>query len=101
MATRVVWTEAALDDLEAAAEYIEKDSPRYASALVAQAFALARSLSHSPGRGHIVPELGDSQIREVFLGSFRLVYLIREWSIDILGFIHGARDLRRAMQDRE
>jgi len=47
-----------------------------------------------------VPELEDSTIRELFVSKFRLLYEAREDTVDILGFIHGARDLRKAVADR-
>ncbi len=44
MGRRVVWTEAAWNDLETAADYIAKDSPRYAAAFVREICEAARSL---------------------------------------------------------
>ena len=100
MARRVIWSESALGDLEAAADYIAEDSPTYASALVERALSAARSLSHFANRGHVVPELEDPTIRELFVRRFRLLYEVGEDAVDILGFIHGARDLRKAVADR-
>jgi plasmid stabilization system protein ParE len=45
MDRKVVWTDAAVDDLETAAEYISKDSPSYAAAFVLQSLESAKSLS--------------------------------------------------------
>ena len=36
MARKVIWADAAVADLEAAAEYISKDSPAYAASFVLQ-----------------------------------------------------------------
>ena len=44
MDRRVVWTEAAWNDLETAADYIAKDSPRYAGAFEGEIREAARSL---------------------------------------------------------
>jgi plasmid stabilization system protein ParE len=81
MARRIVWTEPALEDREAAAEYIAKDSPRYAAAVIREAQDAARSLKPFSRRGHILPEFGDPAIREVFVRSFRLIYQVREEGI--------------------
>jgi toxin ParE1/3/4 len=90
----VKWALTALDDLEKAASYIEKDSPRYASILVQESFQAAKSLHQWFERGRIVPEIANPNIRELFVMNYRLVYQITPDSIFILGFIHGSRDLQ-------
>ncbi|MCA1790953.1 MAG: type II toxin-antitoxin system RelE/ParE family toxin [Thioalkalivibrio sp.] len=48
MDCRVVWSPAALEDAEAIAEFIARDSPRYASAVVRRLRDNARSLGRFP-----------------------------------------------------
>ena len=91
MADRIVWTESAWQELESAAEYIARDSPRYASALIDEARFAARSLERFPSRGRVVPELNESAIREIFVKQYRLIYEIRPDQVVILAFLHGAR----------
>ena len=93
MVRQVKWALTALDDLEKAANYIEKDSPRYASILVQESFQAARSLEQWFERGRIVPEIENQNIRELFVMNYRLVYQITPDSVFVLGFIHGSRDL--------
>mgnify|MGYP001132242551 CR=1 FL=1 len=93
MARRVTWTEPALEDLEAVAAYIARDSPRYAAAVVREAQEAARSLERFSHRGRVVPELDEPAVREIFVRKFRLIYEVRGEEIFVLGFIHGARDL--------
>jgi len=62
VAWRVRWTDPAWSNLEAAAAYIELDSPRYAAALVREAREAARSLRQFANRGRILPELDDPSI---------------------------------------
>jgi toxin ParE1/3/4 len=88
-----VWTEIAWSDLEQVAEYIAHDSPYYAAALVRKARDAARSLSEFPNRGRMVPEFGQSTVRETYVGRYRLIYAVRDDEVQILAFIHGARDL--------
>ncbi|MEK7405736.1 MAG: type II toxin-antitoxin system RelE/ParE family toxin [Acidobacteriota bacterium] len=95
MARRIVWTEPAVEDLEAAARYIATDSPRYAAAVVSEAQEAARSLKRFAERGRIVPEFEDPTLRELFVRSFRLIYRIAVDAVYVLGFIHAARDIRR------
>lgn len=91
MDRRVAWTESAWHELESAADYIARDSPRYAAALMDEARAAARSLRKFPFRGRIVPETSSENIREVFVKSYRLIYEVQDQQVTILAFLHGAR----------
>jgi toxin ParE1/3/4 len=93
VAWRVRWTEPAWSHLEAAAEYIAQDSPRYAAALIREARDAARSLRSFANRGRVVPETSDPNIRELFVWSYRLLYRLVDGEVQIIAFIHGARDL--------
>ena len=93
MARAIRWTEVATDDLHEAARFIARDSPYYAAAFVGDVRKTARSLHHSPERGRIVPESNRSDIRELLIKSYRLIYQVTDYEVFILAFIHGARDL--------
>jgi len=99
MATTVVWSKEALDDIDAIANYIHRDSPFYARYLVESLFDLGGSLVDHPWAGRIVPELNDKQIRERFLYSYRLLYEIQNDKIAILAVIHGRR-LLESIEER-
>lgn len=94
MARTVKWTEAATTDLEEAAEFIARDSRFYASALVQDTRAAARSLRTFADRGRIVPEGHSPELHELFIKSYRLIYRVTGDSVAILAFVHSARDLR-------
>lgn len=94
MARRVVWAEAAWVDLEEVARHIARDSPRYAAAFTREIRDAARSLRNFAERGRVVPEYRDSSVRELFVRNYRLIYQVQEDATNILGFIHGARDLK-------
>lgn len=93
MAHPVRWTEVAWSDLEAAADYIARDSPHYAAAFVAEVREAARSLERFSRRGRVVPELSQPDIREITVRSHRLIYQAGTEAVNILAFIHGVRDL--------
>ena len=95
MARKVNWAYEAATDLEALAEYIARDSAFYASAFVQEIRDASRSLNEFSERGRIVPELGNPNIRELFVREYRLIYSIEESRVVILGLIHGKRDLKR------
>lgn len=91
MAREVVWTEPAWEDLEAASEYIARDSEYYAAAFVREVKEAAESLSEFAERGQIVPELRDPTTRELLIRPYRLVYRLSSSQVTIIAVIHGAR----------
>ena len=100
MARRVAWTETAWRDLERIADYIAEDSPGYAAALVRHIRDQARSLEEMAERGRVVPELDQPAVRELLVGSYRLIYETDERNVYVLALVHGARDLA-ALWDEE
>jgi len=100
MDRRVVWTETAFSDLEQVVTHIAKDSSRYAAAFAREALKASRSLAQFSNRGREVPEFCDPNVREIFVRSYRLIYTMALDVVNILGIVHGARDLR-ALWDRE
>ena len=94
MARKVIWSFEATADLEAIAEYIARDSSFYAASFVIEVRGASRSLSEFSERGRIVPELSNPSIRELFINDYRLIYRIEESCVEILGLIHGRRDLK-------
>ncbi len=99
MARTVRWTETATQDLEEVAAFIGRESRFYAGALVRETQAAARSLRTFAERGRVVPEIDASDIRELFIRSYRLIYQVTADHVFILAFVHGARDLT-ALWDR-
>jgi plasmid stabilization system protein ParE len=77
MAQRVIWSLEAAEDLETIAEYIERDSPRYAAVVVEKIVTLVRSLSTFPRMGRKVPEFDRDDLRERFVYSYRVIHQIR------------------------
>jgi len=101
MARKVIWAYAAEEDLEAAASYIHRDSPVYAASFIDRVLEAGRSLDVFAERGRMVPELGGSSIREIFLYSYRLVYRIEDDRISILALIHGRRDFQKDWDEKD
>lgn len=91
MDVHVSWSPAALDDVDAIAEYVHRDSPAYASAVVSKILEAARNLAIFPSAGRIVPELGDNTIREHFVYSYRLIYRIEGNDVLVVAVAHGRR----------
>ena len=94
MEYRVTWSPEALEDLESIAEYIKRDSLFYAQSVVSKILEASRDIKEFPLIGRVVPELGDENIRERFIYSYRLVYQMRQQNILIVAVIHGKRLLK-------
>lgn len=91
MAPPVEWSPEAVEDVEAIAAWIERDSPAYARAVVGRIVDRAASFAIFPERGRIVPELGDAAVRERFVHGWRLIYRVERARVLILAVIHGRR----------
>jgi toxin ParE1/3/4 len=90
MARQVIWSDPAWEDLEAAAEYIGRDSQSYAAGFVQNVKEAAASLTHFAERGQVVPEISDPAIRELLVSPYRLIYRISRHRVFILTVVHGA-----------
>lgn len=93
MAHKVIWSSRALGQLEDAADYISPNSPKAAASLVKQAFVSTDRLADFPRLGRRVPEWNRDEFRDLILGNYRIIYRIGAGRIDVVTFIHGAREL--------
>ena len=92
---RVVWGQGARNALDAAVAYIAEDSPEGAKKVLDVVLRTASSLDALSERGRVVPEVSDPTIREAFVYSYRLMYRVTDEEVQIVGFVHGAREFRR------
>jgi toxin ParE1/3/4 len=91
---RVVFDDEALEDLQRIFEWISKDNPKAADALVTRIFDRAERLA-APELSHMGrPGLVDGT-RELVEGPYIIVYKVfDDGKIVILTVAHGARDRR-------
>ena len=101
MADRLVWSPEAVEDIEAIAAYIERDSPHYARVVASRLVETAESIPDFPKIGRVVPETGDPNLRERFVYSYRLIYRLEQQRILVLAVIHGSRLLQPFLQRLE
>jgi toxin ParE1/3/4 len=92
---RVAWTREARRTLDEVLEFIASDSPEGAARILQQALSAAASLATLAERGRVVPEVGSPAVREIFVYRYRLMYRVGSETVQILAFIHGARDFER------
>jgi len=85
---KVLWTDAAAEELEAITAYIAAENPLAAIRLAQRLVALADSLAEFPSRGRIA----DEDSRELTtVWPYILRYLIEGDTVLILRIRHGAR----------
>jgi plasmid stabilization system protein ParE len=98
---RVVWTFAALDDLEEAVTYIERNAPIAASRFLEKVLARARALERSPHLGGFMEEDKSHTFRQLLYGNYRIIYRYAGDTVRIVAFMHAARLLDvEDIQDR-
>lgn len=91
---RIVWSDQSLEDIEEIREYIARDSPAAAESFVDRIFEAAERLVDHPLSGRIVPEFEHPALREVILGSYRIVHFVHPGMIWISTVFHSARLLK-------
>lgn len=100
MPAEIIWSPQAREDLKEIARFIGRDSPAHAEAVVRKIEAAVDDLTLFPFLGHAVPEYKRGLLREVSVFSYRVIYRPGRKQIDIIGVIHGARLLRKALRGR-
>lgn len=100
MAKKIVWSKEAVEDIISIVEFIEKDSEYYATTFANKVYEKAGSLGTFYRRGRIVPEIMNDNMREIFLGDYRLIYKIEGERISIIAVIHGSRDLNKILHKK-
>ncbi len=86
------WTDAARADLREIHSHIARDSRIYARRFVDRIKAAVEGIRLFPEAGAKVPEWDRDDIREIYVGNYRVIYRLRD-CIEIVAVIHGARRL--------
>ena len=90
---RIIWSPLAVDRASEIADYIAQDKPSAAEKWIDTVFSKVEQLKSSPEIGRIVPEINDSQFRELIYGNYRIIYRIEIKQISILTIRHGRQIL--------
>jgi toxin ParE1/3/4 len=95
MAFQLTWSPAARLDLHDICVYIAEDAPAAAGEFVQSVLQAVERLSDFPQSGRIVPEFGDSLIREVIRRPCRIVYRINQAAsvVEIVRVWHSRRGI--------
>ena len=93
----VIWTEPALQELDAIAEYIALDDPAAASLLVKTVLDKTKRLQDFPRSVRIPPELPNSVYREIVVPPCRIFYRLDDTQVFLLFVLREQRLLRAYM----
>jgi addiction module RelE/StbE family toxin len=86
---KLVWTDRAVRDLREIDGYIRADDPAAAARWISKLLTAAERAGRFPHSGHIVREKGREDVRQILVGTYRIVYLIRERQVDVLTVFEG------------
>ncbi len=91
---RVVWTNEAVRKLDEIERFIAQDNPERASSFIDVLLEKGDFIGVYPDIGRVVPELSYSEIREILVGNYRIVYRRTSLHVEILTVFDGHRLLR-------
>ena len=90
----IIWTEPALSDLDAIADYIALDKPEAARRLVQRVFEHMEQLMTHPQSGAVPRELRGSRYRQIVEPPCRVIYHYDDKRVFVLHVIRVERQLR-------
>lgn len=90
----IVWTEPALADLDAIADYIALDNHAAAAALVTRVFSHVDQLQQHPNSGSYLPEFDDNRYRQITEPPCRVIYRFDGDRVFVLHVMRGEQLLR-------
>jgi len=80
----VVWTKRAFQRLLEIEEFIAKDNPIIAQSLIDRLLSETDKLGVFPKMGRMLPEIPGSDLRELVIRNYRIVYRTYQQTIQIL-----------------
>lgn len=95
---KILWTDPALEDLRDIRDHVSRDRPAAARQLADRLKKSVLRLGDHPLSGRSVPEFPGTNLREVIVAPYRIVYEPCERDVVILRVWHGRMDLRRSQR---
>ncbi len=89
---RLSWSPLASDRVDEAVAYIAAENPDAAREWLERLLDRVKALKQYPDSGRVVPELQREDIREIFVGPYRVMYRRRMEVVEIAAIIHSAQD---------
>lgn len=99
---QIIWTEPALNDLDAIADYIALQNPEAAAELVRRVFGHVNQLEGHPKSGSKPPEMKRSRYRQIVEPPCRVIYRYSGEKVFVLHVMRSEQLLRKGLlQSRE
>ena len=91
----VVWTERAINDLQAIYLFMARDAPEYARLVNRRLYQATTRLVDYPRSGRVVSEWDSEDVRKLIAQSYRIIYraILDQDHVEILLIHHGAMHL--------
>jgi toxin ParE1/3/4 len=91
---KIIWSDAAIADLQEIWAYLAQHDPQAAARIGRGILAHVRVLANFPYIGPAYPRGSGGALREIVVRPYRIFYDVREvsQSVEILHVWHGARD---------
>jgi plasmid stabilization system protein ParE len=93
----IIWTEPALTDLDAIADYMALDNPDAARGLVQRIFKRVEQLAAHPDSGSVPAELRGGRYRQLVESPCRVFYRHDGGRVYVLHVMRVERQLRKAV----
>lgn len=85
---KVYWSQEATRRLREITHYIAQDSPSAAHQVATTLLLRSQTLAQPPQTGRRVPEFPGSDLRELLVRPYRLIYTITDHGIEIVTVMH-------------
>lgn len=94
---RVAWADSALDHVRLILDKIRREDPPTAAKWVEKIMSAPDVLADHPRFGPVVEEFALDHLRELLVGSFRVIYTLRGEDCVVVAVVRAQRDLRRVI----
>ncbi len=96
----ITWTGRAKENLEEIGKYISRDSTRYAVNVLKEIYRATERLIIFPESGRNLPELSATNLREIIVGNFRIIYTRIDNNIIIVTVLHSRRNVKKLLKKK-
>jgi len=90
----IIWSKPATEDLRLIHQYIAHDSKHYATRVIQDITNKVENLMSLPRLGRAVPEIGEQNVREIVMYSYRIMYELIGDTLYIHGIFHKRRHFK-------
>ncbi len=95
MATKIIWSEHAREDLDAIFLSLLDFSESYAKEWITKVFSNLELLETFPEMGRMVPEKEVRFLREIIVWKYRVLYTYLNQEITVIRIVHSSRPLSK------